>query len=171
MMNKTNLILDLGIFAGLLVAAAPGLTGLALHEWLSVAFFGTIVAHLLLHWKWIVSVGAQFFRKLFHSSRLQFVVDVLLFVAFITVMTSGLVISRNVLAFLGIAGVANNPVWRQLHSLSANLTILAAGLHFALHWDWVVGMVKRYILKPVLSLFGSRKQPASVPVEASKAVH
>ena len=170
-MNKTNLLVDLGIFAGLLVAAAPGLTGLALHEWLSVAFFGTIIAHLVLHWKWLVSIGAQFFRKLFHSSRLQFVVDVLLFVAFITVMTSGLAISRNVLAFLGIVSIANNPVWRQLHSLSANLTILAAGLHFALHWDWVVSMTKRYILKPVLSIFGSHKQPQNAPAEASKAVH
>lgn len=168
-MNRTNLFIDLGIFAGLLVAAAPGLTGLALHEWLSVAFFGTIVAHILLHWKWIVSIGAQFFRKLFHASRLQFVVDVLLFVAFITVMTSGLAISQNVLAFVGIANLARNPVWKQIHSLSANLTIIAAGLHFALHWDWVVSMTKRYILKPVTSLFGSRKQPQSAPVEASKA--
>ena len=54
--NKTNLIVDSAIFLAFLVALAPRFSGLALHEWLGVAFGGAIVTHLLLHWQWIVEV-------------------------------------------------------------------------------------------------------------------
>ena len=53
MMNKTNLWIDLGIFAAFLLIMDPGLTGITLHEWLSVAFAAAAVAHLLLHWDWL----------------------------------------------------------------------------------------------------------------------
>jgi hypothetical protein len=166
-MNKTNLFVDFGIFAALLIAAAPGLTGLAVHEWFSLAFAGTIIVHLLLHWKWIASVTVQFFRKLFHTSRPQFVVDLLLFVAFVAAILSGLVISRTVLPLLGIVA-RRNQVWTVLHSLSASVTVILVGLHFALHWNWVVSMTGRYLVHPITALFGAHKQPAAAPVEISK---
>ena len=162
-MNKTNLLLDFGVFAGLLVAAAPGLTGLPVHEWLGVAFAGAILTHLLLHWKWITEVALHFLRKLFHQSRLQFVIDSALFIAFIAVMLSGLMISRNVLALIGIA-TARNSLWNSIHPLAANATVLLAGLHFATHLSWVVGMTKRYVQNPIASVFGARKQPQPAPI-------
>ena len=36
MKNKTNLLLDIGVFAAFLIALEPGLTGIAIHEWLSI---------------------------------------------------------------------------------------------------------------------------------------
>jgi hypothetical protein len=162
-MNKTNLLLDFGIFAGLLVMAAPGLTGLPVHEWLGAAFAGAILAHLLLHWKWIVEVGLKFFRRLFHQSRLQFVIDSALFIAFIAVMLSGLMISRTVLALIGIAS-ARNSLWNPIHNLSANAVVLLAGLHFATHWSWVVAMTQRHLLSPIAAIFTARKQPEAAPV-------
>lgn len=95
-MNKTNLWIDTGIFAAFLVAMEPRFSGVAVHEWLSLALAGTIIVHLLLHWKWISSVLLRFFKKLWHSSRLKFVIDTLLFTAFVGVMASGIVISRSV---------------------------------------------------------------------------
>ncbi len=91
-MNKTNLAIDFGIFAAFLIAMEPNLTGVSIHEWLSVALAATIIVHLLMHWKWIISVGKTFFVKLFHSSRLKFFVDVLLFLDFNLLMLSGLLI-------------------------------------------------------------------------------
>jgi hypothetical protein len=150
---KTNLWVDLGIFAAFLVAFEPGLTGIAIHEWFSLAFAGTIVLHLILHWKWMVSVTVHFFKKVFHTTRLDYVVDGLLFIAFTAVMLSGLMISESVLAALGIPA-PRQPVWRILHTESANLTLLLTGVHFALHWNWVVNAFSRVILQPIRRLFG-----------------
>ena len=161
---KTNLLIDLGIFVALLVALEPGLTGIPIHEWFSAAFAGAIVVHLLLHWDWIVNVMVKFFKKLFHTSRLQFAVDTLLFVAMTAVIASGLMISKTVMPALGLSAI-RNPMMQGLHSLSANATLLLVGVHFALNWNWVVNAVRRVIVVPLQSLF--HKQPQTA-VEANR---
>jgi len=160
MSARTNLWVDAAVFIGFLVAFEPGLTGIAIHEWLSVALAATLIVHLALHWDWVIKVAIQFLRKLFHTSRLNFVVDVLLFAAFVLVMLSGILISRSVLAALGIQ-VAASPTWRFLHSWSADASLVLTGLHFALHWKWIVGAVTRYVVKPLRrSLLPHKVQPA-----------
>jgi hypothetical protein len=166
-MNKTNLFIDIGIFAAFLIADQPALTGVPLHEWFSVAFAATIIVHLLLHWKWIVTVGLRFFQNLFHTSRLKFVVDSLLFVAFNLLMMTGLMISRSFLVFFGIQSVRNQ-VWTTLHATSASMMLIMTGLHFTLSWNWVVGMGRRYLSWPGLPTFKAQKQPVPVPVEVTR---
>jgi len=166
-MNRTNLLIDLGIFAVFLVVANPNLTGLALHEWLGVALAGTLIVHLLLHWRWIVTVTQHLFRPLLHDSRLQYMVDLLLFISFTTVMMSGLMISRIVLPFLGIA-LTRNPAWLPLHDLSANTTLALIAVHTALHWDWVVKTFKHYLIDPVAGLLRGKRLPGSGPAKVEK---
>ena len=113
MSTKTNLSLDIVIFSAFLVASNPALTGLAVHEWLGVSFAVALIAHLLFHWDWIASLTKTFFKKLFHQSRLNFVVDSLLFVAMTAAMLSGLMISRNVLPAFGIQLDASR-AWRSI---------------------------------------------------------
>ncbi len=96
-MTKTNLLVDIGIFITFLISSAPHMTGNLIHEWLGVALAATLIVHILLHWNWIVCVGYKFFKDLWHVSRLQFVLDILIFVAFITLIVSGLIISKNVM--------------------------------------------------------------------------
>ena len=163
-MNRTNLLIDLGVLSAFLIAMEPSLTGIAIHEWLSIALAATIVVHLLLHWKWIINVGAGFFRKLFQSSRLKFVVDVLLFVAFTAVMMTGIMISESVLRALGIQ-LAPNRSYQSLHSLSADASMLLVAVHFALSWNWVVSMTRRCLVEPAAGLF-RRKTPTLATVEA-----
>jgi len=164
-MNKTNLLVDAGILIAFVIAMEPRFSGIAVHEWLSLALAATIVIHLLLHWSWITAVAVRFFKNLWHTSRLKFMVDLLLFVMFVTVMVSGLMISRSVLPGLGIQLQQTSLVWRRLHSLSADSSILLVGLHFALNWGWVVSMVKRYTIFPLLRLF--RPAPDLQPVTIS----
>ena len=151
MSAKTNLTLDIAIFSAFLVASNPAFTGLAVHEWLSVAFAATLVLHLLFHWKWIATLTKTFFKNLLHASRLDYVVDGLLFVAMTAAMLSGLMISRNVMATLGISLPAV-PAWRSIHSLSSNLSLVLVAVHFGLHWKWVVTNVGRNILAPLSGL-------------------
>jgi hypothetical protein len=162
---KTNLIVDTLILIAFLVAFEPALTGIAIHEWLSLAFGATLILHILLHWKWVVQVTLKFFRMLFHSSRFNYLVNAALFIAFVLVMLSGLLISESILPTLGIR-LDGSPTWRFLHASSADAVVFLVGLHFALHWKWIVNTIKRYVVKPL----GRRPaplvlQPVAAPVQ------
>ena len=131
--REEKLVLDIASFFAFLAIFEPASTGVPLHEWPGLAFAGSLIVHRLLHWQWIVNVTLRFFRKSFHSSRLNHIVDALMYIAFTAVMLSGLMISRSILALLGIEGMCA-PFWRLLHAGTAGTTLILVGLHFALHW-------------------------------------
>jgi hypothetical protein len=160
MKNKTNFVIDGLIFLGLLAAAVPTLTGLAIHEWLSLALAGTILVHLILHADWVWGVLKRFFVKLWHSSRLNFVVDLATLIAYVGVMLSGILVSREILGALGIQ-LSQNRSWEEIHRLTADASVWLTALHLALHWRWIVNSFKRHIFNPLSGLF-QRRQPAPV---------
>jgi hypothetical protein len=153
MSTKTNLILDFTIFATFLVAANPHLTGNTIHEWLSVAFGAAIITHLLFHWQWIVKVSAEYFKKFFHQSRLNYIVDLLFFIAMTGAMFSGLMISKDVLSTLGIQLGEVSRNWMSIHSLTSDASLILLGIHFALHWKWIFTNLNRYVVSPIVNLF------------------
>lgn len=142
--NRTmvNLAVDVGIFIAFLVATAPRLSGLAIHEWLGIAFGAAIMAHLLLHWSWLVGVLRRFFGKVAWSARVNYLLNTLLFVAVTTIIVTGLLISEVALPFFGIS-LRGERLWLSLHRLSSDATVLLVGLHVALHWRWIVNAVRR----------------------------
>lgn len=149
-MNKKNLFIDLAALAAFLVAREPRLTGNTIHEWLSLALAGTLIVHLLLHWKWVKSVGLNYFQKWMHISRLKFAVDGLLLGAMTAVMTSGMMISHSIVRTLGIQ-LAHNSQWKMIHSTSATASLILVGLHIALNWKWVWNKAKKIAISPVWS--------------------
>lgn len=163
-MNKTNLFVDIGTFTAFLIVSAPKFTGEAIHEWLGLALAATLLVHILLHWNWIVTVGAKFFQKLWNTSRLNFIVNILLFSAFIAVTVSGIMISKTALSTLGIQ-LAGGGSWKMIHKTAADATLYLTGLHFALHWNWMVTMVKKHILSPLSTAFKPRLVAQPVRVE------
>jgi hypothetical protein len=48
--------------------------------------------------------------------------------------------------------------WSKLHDLSANTALILLGLHTALHWNWIVSTVMRYIIDPVLRMIFRKKR-------------
>jgi len=136
MSARERLVLDVGLFVALLVASNPAWTGLAVHEWLSIAVITPLLVHLVLNWDWAVKVAARFSRTLLATSRLNLVVDVILFVATVAVMLSGLIVSQTIAAFLGVSG-ATSAVWYALHSVSADTVIVLLAVHLGLHWRWI----------------------------------
>lgn len=165
MSTKTNLILDVTIFTGLLVVSNPHLTGNSIHEWLGVSLAGGILAHLLFHWDWIVKVGGNFFKKLFHQSRLNFVVNTLFFIAMTGSLFSGLLISKDVMSVLGI-DLDVSRSWKSIHTLTSDAAVILLGIHFALHWKWVMTNIGRYILSPIRGLFQRRAVPQAMAIQS-----
>ncbi len=169
---KTNFWLDTLIFGGFLLALQPRVTGIAIHEWLSTAAAGTLALHVALHWDWVAGVTRTFFRNLFHTSRLHYVLDVLLFVTFTVVMTSGLVISRVVMPAFGLQMDASRS-WTAIHNISANLSLFLIALHFALHWSWVKNTFHRLLIAPFQRRSPQQRpqsQPSLAPVSRSEAL-
>jgi hypothetical protein len=158
MSTKTNLILDLTMFGAFLAVSNPHLTGTTVHEWLAVSLAGAVITHLLLHWDWIVKVGKEFFKKLWHQSRLNFVVNTLFFIAMTGSLFSGLMISESVLSTLGIQLDVSGS-WRSIHFLMSDVSVTMLGIHFALHLKWVGTNIKRYVLNPIRGLFQQRALP------------
>ena len=69
--TKAKLWIDLFIFIVFLVAMDPRSTGIAIHEWLTIASMAAMMTHLLLNWQWIVEVTRRFFKKTGESSAHQ----------------------------------------------------------------------------------------------------
>lgn len=167
-MNKTNLFIETGLLVAFLLSASPRYTGTLIHEWLGVALAVALIVHILLHWNWIVSVGARYLKNLWHVSRLQFFVDTLIFVTFIVLITTGLMMSKNVLVGLGIQVARASRSVKTIHSTASNMAVILTGVHVALHWKWIVNTFKNSIVVPLRSVF--KKHPAAVnTAETNKA--
>lgn len=139
---RGKLILDVAIFVAYLVATDTALTGIPIHEWLSLGVAVAIAAHAALNWDLTVGVVRRFVRHMLSLSRLNLVVDAALFVVFVAVMLSGLLVSDVVMPALGIA-VPFGPMWRILHSLTAMLALPVLGVHVGLHARWLVSAFRR----------------------------
>ncbi len=152
--TKTKLAIDIVLFIAFLIVMYPRSSGISVHEWLATSLLAVLMTHLLLNWDWIVQVTRRFIGKINVQSRLNYVLNWLLFIDGAVIMLSGLMISEVVLPSLGIQ-LPRNFAWRGLHNLSANLFLGLLGLHTALHWSWVVNAFKRYVFQPIGRLFPS----------------
>lgn len=139
-----NLALDSAIFGAFLAATAPRLTGIAIHEWLGIAFGMAIVTHLLLHWQWIIEVARRFFGKVTWTARVNYVLNTLLFIVMTIIIATGLMISEAALPLFGIQ-LPRDHVWSQVHRLASDAAVVLIGLHVALHWRWIVNATRRLL--------------------------
>ncbi len=162
--NKTvtNLFLDIAIFMAFVLAMTPRTTGIPVHEWLSIAFAACVVVHLLLHWEWIVGVAPKFFARLFHESRLNFVVDSVFFLAMILIMVSGFALSKVALPALGIS-LPFSLVWKRIHGMAAEIALITLGIHCGLHARWIAFNGKKHLIEPIINLFRKRPEKIALP--------
>ncbi|MBF6593156.1 MAG: DUF4405 domain-containing protein [Thermaceae bacterium] len=131
-------ILQLVLFV---LVCAPLATGLPLHEWLSLLLVGPLVLHLLWHWNWVVGVFTRSSRKLPSPTQFSRAWNLLLFILMVVASVTGVLISQAALPFLGIH-TAQDPFWKLLHQVSANLTLAVVGVHLAVHWRWIVNRLR-----------------------------
>lgn len=141
-----NYLVDIAIFIAFLLAMDPHATGIPIHEWLSIAFAAAIIAHLLLHWSWLVGITVRFFGRVTGEARLNYILNLLFFIDMTIIMLTGILISESALPALDLTP-AHNFAWRRLHDLSANLALPILGLHVALHWRWILNTTKSYFRK------------------------
>ncbi len=141
MTARMRLPIDLFMFAVFIAAYKPFTTGLALHEWLSLALVTPVLVHSVINWDWAVRTIRSFSKRLRAKNRVNLMVDVALFVSTVSVMLSGFMVSRVVAGFVGLSATTNT-AWYTVHAYSADVALGLALLHTALHWKWFARMLK-----------------------------
>ena len=150
-------VIDVTLFAAFLLVMNVPLTGLTVHEWLGIAIGAGLVAHLVQHGNWLATVTHRFRTATSLQNRVNYVMTGLLFVSFVSIIFSGLVISEAALPWLGIA-TASSVFWLWLHLVSVNFVLLLTALHIALNWAWITNSFDRFVRKP-LRARAARRHP------------
>jgi len=150
--TKTKLWLDIIVFVAFLITMDPHTSGIAIHEWLSLAMIAAMTVHLLLSWDWIMEISGRFLGKLGTQNRINYILNWLLFIDGTLIM-----ISEVALPLMGIK-LPMGFAWRSLHDMSANIGLLLLGLHTALHWSWIVTAINKYLVQPIAKLFSAKQK-------------
>jgi len=123
-----------------------------IHHWIGLLLFVAVGIHVDLHWKWIVLMAKRFLKRRKNGNHksvrkpINLVVDIVLLIAFLLVVITGIIKFPGFLPFLGV-----NPLMIPLNELSFIHDwsgILLFGLviiHLALHFSWMVSTTKTLI--------------------------
>lgn len=138
--TQIKLYVDIFLLASFIFVNIPQSTGTPLHEWLSLLFIVPLVLHLLLSWKWVVTVTRRMFGRLPGEVRVNHILDLLIFVMMVLALFTGTIVSEAALPTMGIHFIID-PFWQTMHDLTANLTMLLIGIHLAMQklrylWAW-----------------------------------
>ena len=139
-----KLAADMGMTLALLFLMGYQFWGETAHEWVGAIMFALFILHHVLNLNW----HKRIFKGKYTPMRtLTLCVDILVLLAMLALMYSGIVMSRHVFAFLSVErGLA---LARRLHILGAYWGFLLMSVHLGLHWNMILGMVKKQTkLKP-----------------------
>lgn len=123
----------------------------AFHEIGGLALFVLTIVHLLINRAWIKSFVQNFSHKP-GKVRLQMIVDVLFFIAFVVIIITGVMMSRILPFKLNIqSGFANSA-----HTIASYAALALLGIHVGLNWNWIRAKVSAHLplsagLKKVLA--------------------
>ncbi len=149
-----KILTDLVMTILLLLLMARQITGDSAHEWLGAAMFVLWVLHHVFNFRWYTHLlpgKAEPLKKLYPPARIvRIIVNFLLLLSMLGTMISGVILSREVFAFLPISG--GIALARPMHVLCAFWGFVLMAVHLGLHWSMVLAMFRR-IRGPVSSKF------------------
>lgn len=134
-----NLIIDIIATVIYLIAANPIITGLAIHEWISLGLILVFVVHCATHYDWIVNMVRH---RASAAAIANLVLDVLTLIVFMVVTVSGLLVSRHILPLFGFVAPGYF-FWNPIHSIAAKILLALLLIHVVVHWKWFVSLFKQ----------------------------
>lgn len=135
-----KIIIDILMTFALLFLMGYQLWGDAAHEIAGAVLFLLFIVHHILN--------RSFYKNLFRGKYtpmriLQIVMVTLVFAVMLMLMYSGITMSRYVFDFLPVKG--GMAAARRFHMLGAYWGFILMSMHLGLHWNMVLGMVKKGI--------------------------
>ena len=131
------------------------LTGLAVHEWLGIAIAIGLITHTVQHTNWVVTTTRRMMSATSFQNRVNYLLMVGLFVGFVSIIVSGLMISEVALPWMGVTP-PGSPFMLWLHLASVGWVLWLTAIHIALNWRWIVSTSDRLVFKR-LARAGSRR--------------
>ncbi len=133
-----KIAVDMVMTVLLLFLMARQLTGDSAHEWLGAGMLILWIAHHILNRSWY----SHLFKGKYTPIRiLQTVTNFAVLLSMLGLMVSGIILSREVFGFLPVSG--GIALARPLHVLSAFWGFVLMALHLGLHWNMILGMVRK----------------------------
>lgn len=135
---RCKMVIDLFMTVSLLFLMARQLTGDTAHEWLGAGMIVLWIAHHILNRSWY----SHLFQGKYTALRiLQTMVNIAVLISMLGSMVSAVILSREVFAFLPISGGV--AIARPLHILSGFWGFVLMALHLGLHWNMILGMMRK----------------------------
>lgn len=135
-----KIVIDMIMTVLLLFLMARQLTGDSAHEWLGAGMLILWIAHHILNRSWY----SHLFKGKYTPVRtFQTVINFAVLLFMLGLMVSGIILSREVFAFLPISG--GIALARPLHVLSAFWGFVLMALHLGLHGNMILGMVRKAV--------------------------
>jgi preprotein translocase subunit SecY len=132
-----------------------------LHTWGGVLMIAAVVVHFLIHWQWVTMMGKRVMNallsrgtRLSRGARFNVLIDAIVAISFLLCAVSG--IYFLIAPAGGIHGASSTgwdpnlifsrTTWDLIHTWSGTLLIVAAVVHFAIHWRWVKNVTAKFFL-------------------------
>jgi hypothetical protein len=134
-----------------------------IHTWGGLLMIVAVAIHVAIHWQWVTMMarrmvgvlrrrGTRFSR----GAKINLIVDVVIALAFLVTAVSGiyfLFVPGGHQAAPSIASGSDilftRLTWDLVHTWAGVTMTVAAMLHFAIHWRWVVKVTQRFFQLPV----------------------
>jgi hypothetical protein len=133
-----------------------------LHTWSGVLMIAIVLVHLTLHWSWVTSMFNRTLKQMRGrvgpmNARGRFNLGLNLVVGLSFLLTA---ISGVYFMFFPAGRGSVDPLllfsrltWDLIHTWSGSTLIVAAILHFAIHWKWIIKVTRN------LATGGSARRP------------
>jgi hypothetical protein len=125
-----------------------------LPTWGSVAMIAAATVHLAIHWPWVVNMARRTWSELMGKSngmnargRWNLILNIIVAVSFTLTALSGIY-------FLFVPGgrgvtepriLFSRTTWDLIHTWAGVALIVAAIIHFAIHWKWVAKVTRKMV--------------------------
>ena len=136
-MKKIRILIDMLMTIFFIILMGYFITGNKVHEILGTITFVLFIIHNILNIKWYKAIlkGNHNFQRIFHI-----VINLLLLVAMLGMMVSGIMISSNVFSFLNIQ---TTMFGRKLHMLSTSWGFILMEIHVGLHLNSMMSKINK----------------------------
>jgi len=141
-----KMAIDLIMTILLPILMAYHLTGELAHEWIGAVMLSLFVLHHVLNITWYKNL----FRGRYSARRtVETVVNLLISIATIGLIVSGVILSRHVFTALPISG--RLAFGRTLHHISSYWVFVLLSVHLGLHGKSILGMLRRALRVKTIS--------------------
>ena len=129
-----------------------------LHTWGGILMITAVVVHFALHWDWVKLMTRRIWLiarghtiNFSRGARINVAIDLIIALSFLATAVSGIYFLFLPRGFQGgrVPGwdpglLFSRTTWDLIHTWGAVVMVIAAMLHFVIHWRWIVNVTRRF---------------------------